>query len=117
MGNVFNREYITTSEAEPAIDSDDADIPPPPVPPHSHPTGRLLRRPLNNDIPNTSTPYTDIFTKNWQPKPSPKYYYFRSLKVPYHSSGKRYLLLPAVDNILLRKGYRNGSLPSRRKNQ
>ncbi|XP_026725559.1 neuropeptide-like precursor 1 isoform X2 [Trichoplusia ni] len=123
------REYLSSPEAEPAGNTDDADIPPPPVPAHSHPTGRLLHRPLNNDLPTsnplpspplTSTNYAEMFAKNrWQSysKETPKFYYFRSLKVPYHTSGKRYLLLPAVDNILLRKGYRNSSLPSRRKNQ
>lgn len=115
VNNVFSiyREYIPSTEAEPAINSDDSYVPPAPVPAYSHPTGRLLRRQLNNDIPNTY----DGFPKTWQQKDTPKHYYFRSLKVPYHASGKRYLLLPAVDNILLRKGYRNGSLPSRRKNQ
>ncbi|KAJ8715035.1 hypothetical protein PYW08_005016 [Mythimna loreyi] len=123
------REYLSSSEAEPAVDPDNADVPPPPVLAHSHPTGRLLHRPLNNDLPHSSPlplppiapiNYGDTFAKNrWQSytKESPKFYYFRSLKVPYHTSGKRYLLLPAVDNILLRKGYRNSSLPSRRKNQ
>nr|AXY04283.1 neuropeptide-like precursor 1a isoform B [Spodoptera exigua] len=123
------REYLSSPEADTAVDSDDADIPAAPVPAHSHPTGRILHRPLNNDLPHSSplplppiSPpnYVEPFAKNrWQSytKETPKFYYFRSLKVPYHVSGKRYLLLPAVDNILLRKGYRNSSLPSRRKNQ
>ncbi|XP_075980506.1 neuropeptide-like precursor 1 [Anticarsia gemmatalis] len=123
------RQYISGAEADSAIDSDDADISPPPVPAYSHPTGRILHRPLNNDLPHSSPlPLPPIpsnnniesFAKNrWQSssKETPKFYYFRSLKVPYHTSGKRYLLLPAVDNILLRKAYRNSSLPSRRKNQ
>ncbi|XP_045451450.1 neuropeptide-like precursor 1 [Melitaea cinxia] len=116
------REYLADSKAD---DSDDSDLPTPPVLTNSHPTGRYLHRPLNNDLPNTPLPqsplslnYPDTFAKNrWQSKENPKFYYFRSLKVPYHSSGKRYLLLPAADNILLRKTYRNSSLPSRRKNQ
>ncbi|KOB73395.1 Neuropeptide-like 1 [Operophtera brumata] len=114
------REYSTSAEIEPAIDSDDSDLPPTTVLAHSHPTGRLLHRPLNNDIPSSShSNMADAFQPHWQrnPKESPKFYYFRSLKVPYHSSGKRYLIQPAVDNILLRKGYRNGNLPSRLKNQ
>ncbi|XP_069361109.1 uncharacterized protein [Maniola hyperantus] len=119
------REYLSDSEADTPIDSDDTDLPPPPVPAHTHPTGRYLHRPLNNDLPNAPLPqpplllnYPDTLPKNrWQSKDNSKYYYFRSSKVPYHSSGKRYLLLPAVDNILLRKAYRNSSLPSRRKNQ
>ncbi|XP_053610969.1 neuropeptide-like precursor 1 [Plodia interpunctella] len=124
------REYLSGAETD--VDPDDADLPPPAVSPHSHPTGRLLHRPLNNDLPNVSNvplpfpppPYprpnfVDALTKNsWQSnKEVPKFYNFRSLKIPYHTSGKRYLLLPAVDNILLRKTYRNSSLPSRRKNQ
>ncbi|XP_030040440.2 neuropeptide-like precursor 1 [Manduca sexta] len=124
------REYLTAPEAEPASDSNNADVPPPAVPPYSHPTGRILHRPLSNDLPHTNpslpssplapTSFSDPFIKNrWQPstKESPKFYYFRSSKRPYHTSGKRYLLLPAVDNILLRKTYRNSGLPSRRKNQ
>ncbi|VVC92098.1 unnamed protein product, partial [Leptidea sinapis] len=78
---------------------------------------------LPNDIPNslsgsTSSRLTDLLNKHpWQQdNAAPKYYYFRSLKVPYHTSGKRYLILPAVDKVLLRKSY-NNSLPSRRKNQ
>ncbi|XP_038222422.1 neuropeptide-like precursor 1 [Zerene cesonia] len=126
--NFGSREYLVDSEASTLVDPNDADIPSPPVSAHSHPTGRYLHRTLNdlpNDIPNSMSsatshakPSTDPFTKNRWPhnKAAPKFYYFRSLKVPYHSSGKRYLLLPAVDNILLRKTY-NNSLPSRRKNQ
>ncbi|XP_023937559.1 neuropeptide-like precursor 1 [Bicyclus anynana] len=118
-------QYLSDSEADLPIDSDDTDLPPPPVSAHSHPTGRYLHQPLKNDLPNTPLPQSpltlsnpDAFAKNrWQNKDNPKFYYFRSLKVPYHSSGKRYLLLPAVDNIMLRKAYRNSSLPSRRKNQ
>ncbi|XP_063386400.1 neuropeptide-like precursor 1 isoform X3 [Cydia fagiglandana] len=119
------RQYIPSAEAEP--DTDNADLPPPPVLAHTHPTGRLLHRPLDNDVPNdVSSPLPsppnslESFAKNrWQPntKEIPKFYYFRSLKLPYHNSGKRYLLLPAVDNILLRKNYPNSSLPGRRKNQ
>ncbi|XP_047032263.1 neuropeptide-like precursor 1 isoform X2 [Helicoverpa zea] len=123
------REYLSSPEADTPVDTDDSDVPAASVPAHSHPTGRILHRPLNNDLPHSSplplppiapTNYGDRFAKNrWQSytKETPKFYYFRSLKVPYHTSGKRYLLLPAVDNILLRKGYRNSSLPSRRKNQ
>lgn len=119
------REYFSSTEADAAIDSDDTDLPPPPVLAHSHPTGRYLHRSLNDLPPPPILPQNpsnsfDTFTKNnWQinSKDVPKFYYFRSLKVPYHSSGKRYLLLPAVDNIMLRKTYRNSSLPSRRKNQ
>ncbi|KAI8439374.1 hypothetical protein MSG28_013187 [Choristoneura fumiferana] len=115
------RQYIASAEAE-SVDPDDADVPPPPVLAHSHPTGRLLHRPLDNDLPSSTPPLSPVepFTKNrWQlnNKEVPKFYYFRSLKVPYHTSGKRYLLLPAVDNILLRKNYPNSSLPGRRKNQ
>lgn len=130
MGICF-RQYFSSPEIDKTIDSDYTDIPPPAIPPHSHPTGRILSKPLNNDIPNISgqpTPsyplplphFIDSLNKNrWQSnaKDAQKFYYFRSLKVPYHTSGKRYLLLPAVDNILLRKAYRNSSLPSRRKNQ
>ncbi|XP_031764889.2 neuropeptide-like precursor 1 [Galleria mellonella] len=124
------RQYIPSAEIDTAIDSDDTDVPPAAVPAHSHPTGRIFNRPLNNDLPIASPPlpspplpppnYLDVFAKNrWQSntKEIPKFYHFRSLKIPYHTSGKRYLLLPAVDNILLRKTYRNSSLPSRRKNQ
>ncbi|CAG9130572.1 unnamed protein product [Plutella xylostella] len=122
------RQYITSAEAEPAADPDDSDVPAEAVPAHSHPTGRILHRPLNNDLPSAPSPPLpspqlpplEPFAKNrWQSpsKEIPKFYYFRSLKVPYHQSGKRYLLLPAVDNILLRKNYPNSSLPSRRKNQ
>ncbi|XP_047535301.1 neuropeptide-like precursor 1 [Vanessa atalanta] len=119
------REYFSDDEASTSFDSDDSDLPSPPVLANSHPTGRYLHRPLNNDLPNMPLPQSplslknpDTFAKNrWQSKDNPKFYYFRSLKVPYHSSGKRYLVLPAVDNILLRKNYRNSSLPSRRKNQ
>lgn len=126
---MLHRKYFAGTEVD-SIDSYDADIPSQAVPPHSHPTGRYLHRPLSNDFPKLTPsipsppllPPNDInaFSKNrWQTntKESPRFYYFRSLKVPYHTSGKRYLLLPAVDNILLRKGYRNSSLPSRRKNQ
>ncbi|KAM3965841.1 LOW QUALITY PROTEIN: neuropeptide-like precursor 1 [Aphomia sociella] len=123
------RQYIPSAEVDTAIDPDDADVPPAAIPAHSHPTGRIFNRPLNNDLPinSQSLPspppppnYLDVFSKNrWQSntKEVPKFYHFRSLKIPYHTSGKRYLLLPAVDNILLRKTYRNSSLPSRRKNQ
>ncbi|XP_028169143.1 neuropeptide-like precursor 1 [Ostrinia nubilalis] len=120
------REYLTSAEADAAIDSDDSDLPPPAVPAYSHPTGRLLHRPLNNDLPINTRPLApppipnllDSFSKNsWHSKDSPRFYHFRSLKIPYHTSDKRYLLLPAVDNFLLRKAYRNSSLPGRRKNQ
>ncbi|CAH0680098.1 unnamed protein product [Chilo suppressalis] len=120
------REYITSAETESAVDPDDADLPSPPIPPHSHPTGRILHRPLSNDLPTpsksvASPPAPNIinsFTKNrWFPKEKPRFYHFRSLKIPYHTSDKRYLLLPTVDNFLLRKSYRNSSLPGRRKNQ
>ncbi|CAB3234032.1 unnamed protein product [Arctia plantaginis] len=127
--HIVDREYISGAEADSTIDSDNADISSPPVPSNSHPTGRILHRPLNNDFPNISplpsppfipsNNHIETFAKNrWQSssKETPKFYYFRSLKVPYQTS-KRYLLLPAVDNILLRKAYRNSSLPSRRKNQ
>ncbi|XP_013199360.2 neuropeptide-like precursor 1 [Amyelois transitella] len=122
------RKYIPGAEID--VDPDDADVSSSAVSSYSHPTGRLLHRPLNNDLPTVSSPplppapyprpnFIDALTKNsWQSnKEVPKFYHFRSLKVPYHTSGKRYLLLPAVDNILLRKTYRNSSLPSRRKNQ
>ncbi|CAG9788687.1 unnamed protein product [Diatraea saccharalis] len=119
------REYISSPETEPAIDTDDTDISSPAIPSYSHPTGRILHRPLNNDLPIPNKPVTspfpnfiDSFTKNrWYPKENSRFYHFRSLKIPYHTSDKRYLLLPAVDNFLLRKAYRNSSLPGRRKNQ
>ncbi|OWR40906.1 neuropeptide precursor 1 precursor [Danaus plexippus plexippus] len=118
------RQYIADSEVDAAIDSDDSNLPSPPIPANSHPTGRYLHRSLSNEIPNTPLPqsplslsYSNTPKDPWQIKENPKFYYFRSLKVPYHASDKRYLLLPAVDNILLRKSYRNSSLPSRRKNQ
>ncbi|CAG4955930.1 unnamed protein product [Parnassius apollo] len=120
------REYFYSPEADATADSNDADLPPPPILANTHPTGRYLHRSLN-DLPASSSSLSqnpsnsvETFTKNnWQPnsKNVPRFYYFRSLKVPFHSSGKRYLLLPAVDNIMLRKNYRNSSLPSRRKNQ
>ncbi|GBP31893.1 hypothetical protein EVAR_16668_1 [Eumeta japonica] len=124
------REYIAGAEVESAADPDDADLPPQAVSPHSHPTGRILNRPLSNELPpqthlkhNPHDPFTgyiEALTKNsWRSntKEIPRFYHFRSVQVPYHTSGKRYLLLPAVDNIMLRKAYPNGSLPSRRKNQ
>jgi hypothetical protein len=120
------REYIASPETDAAVDTDDTDIPPQAIPPYSHPTGRLLHRPLNNDLPNPTKPVAsppfpnilDSFARNrWHPKELPRFYHFRSLKIPFHTSDKRYLLLPAVDNFLLRKAYRNSSLPGRRKNQ
>ncbi|XP_068617913.1 neuropeptide-like precursor 1 [Battus philenor] len=120
------RQYISSPEVDAAIDSDDTDLPPPPVLAHSHPTGRYLHRSLNdlslsqNTLPQNPSNSVDSYSKTSWPtnsKDYPRFHYFRSLKVPYHSSGKRYLLLPAVDNIMLRKTYRNSSLPSRRKNQ
>lgn len=122
---IVHRQYFTSPEVDTNGDPDYADLPPAAVSPHSHPTGRILHRPLGNDVPldaSASSPpipapkYID--RDHWQnTKEVPRFYYFRSLKVPHHTSGKRYLLIPAVDNILLRKAYRNSSLPSRRKNQ
>ncbi|CAK1555796.1 unnamed protein product [Leptosia nina] len=116
--NFGTGQYLSDSEASSFVDPNNSDLPPSPISSHTHPTGRYLHRTLN-DLPNEiPTGSKDPFNKNrWQHnKALPKFYYFRSLKVPYHSSGKRYLVLPAVDNLLMRKTY-NNSLPSRRKNQ
>ncbi|CAF4930645.1 unnamed protein product [Pieris macdunnoughi] len=119
--NFGTGQYLSDSDADTLVDSNNSDLPPPPVSAHTHPTGRYLHRTLN-DIPNdisssTTSKQDDPFVKNrWHNKALPKFYYFRSLKVPYHTSGKRYLDIPALDNLLLKKTY-NNSLPSRRKNQ
>ncbi|KAJ2945594.1 hypothetical protein O0L34_g418 [Tuta absoluta] len=129
--NFGTRQYLSGSETEPASYSDDPDIPPPAVPAHTHPTGRILHRQLNNDVPSVPSPLSspsiltnsiEPFSKNsWQSnaKGFPKHYYYRSLKVPpYHTNGKRYLLIPAVDAMLRKAASsRNSSLPSRWKNQ
>ncbi|XP_072944711.1 uncharacterized protein [Epargyreus clarus] len=125
--NVQTREYISNTEDDASIDAgDDTYISPPAIPAHPHPTGRYFHRALSNEVPPSNSPsipppltlsHYEAMTRNrWQPPKEPnKFYYFRSLKVPHHTSGKRYLLLPAVDKAI-RKSYRNSSLPSRRKN-